>query len=121
MTGREDMVRGKEPAAVCLPPTLSPPCQRGKPIVGLVGGIGSGKTQVAAALARAGARVISADELAHEALRQPDVRERIISRWGPHLLDEHGEVQRRRLAAIVFADSTERRALEALDDGRQSA
>jgi dephospho-CoA kinase len=100
-----------------------PPSHRGapplfraghKPVVGLVGGIGSGKSQVAALLARHGARVVSGDELAHQALRQPEVRDRVVRRWGAHLLDDHGQVERRRLAAIVFADPAERRALEAM-------
>jgi dephospho-CoA kinase len=83
-----------------------------KPVIGLVGGIGSGKSQVAAALARRGARIVAGDELAHAALRQPELRQRIVARWGPGVLDEHGEVQRRRLGATVFADADERRALE---------
>jgi dephospho-CoA kinase len=81
-------------------------------VIGLVGGIGSGKSQVAALLARKGARVIAGDELAHAALRQPEVRSGVAARWGPELLDEHGEVRRRRLGAIVFAHPQERRALE---------
>jgi dephospho-CoA kinase len=85
-----------------------------KPVVGLVGGIGSGKSRVAAEFARRGARVIAGDELAHAALCQPEVRAAVARRWGPQLLDERGEVRRRRLGAIVFADPAERRALEAL-------
>jgi dephospho-CoA kinase len=85
-----------------------------KPVIGLIGGIGSGKSRVAAKFARRGARVISGDELAHEALRQPEVKEEIARRWGPALLDEHGEVRRRELAALVFADKAELKALEAL-------
>jgi dephospho-CoA kinase len=92
-------------AAVSLGPSR-------KPVIGLVGGIGSGKSQVAAAFARRGARVIAGDALAHEALRQPELRDRVVARWGPGVLDEHGEVRRGRLAAIVFADPAERRALE---------
>jgi dephospho-CoA kinase len=81
-------------------------------VVGLIGGIGSGKSRVAQALARRGGRVVSADELAHQALRQPEVRERVVGRWGASLLDEKGEVDRKRLAAIVFADAAQRRELE---------
>jgi dephospho-CoA kinase len=83
-------------------------------VIGLLGGIGSGKSQAAAAFAARGARVIGADDLAHAALRQPEVRRKVVQRWGEQLLDEHGEVQRRRLGAIVFADAAERRALEAM-------
>jgi dephospho-CoA kinase len=83
-------------------------------VVGLIGGMGSGKSLVAKELARRGARVISGDQLGHEALRQPEIRARAVERWGTDVLDEHGEVDRRKVGAIVFADPAERRALEAL-------
>jgi dephospho-CoA kinase len=85
-----------------------------KPVIGLIGGIGSGKSQVAAEFARHGAKIISGDRAGHDALRQPDIRDRVAQRWGRQVLDEQGEVQRPRLGAIVFADEAERRALEAL-------
>jgi dephospho-CoA kinase len=85
-----------------------------KPVAGLVGGIGSGKSRVAATFAERGARVISGDDIAHEALRQPAVRDRVAARWGPGVLDGRGEVNRRKLGAVVFADPCERAALEAL-------
>jgi len=52
--------------------------------------------------------------LGHEALRQPDIKARVVERWGQDVLDTGGEVNRRRLAAIVFADIAELRALEAI-------
>jgi dephospho-CoA kinase len=85
-----------------------------KPIIGLIGGIGSGKSQAAAELARHGGRVIQADQLGHEGLRQPDIREQVRRRWGSCVVNEEGEIDRRKLGAIVFADPAERRALEAL-------
>jgi dephospho-CoA kinase len=85
-----------------------------KPVVGLIGGIGAGKSRVSELLARRGARVLSGDQAGHEALRQPEVKARVVEHWGPDVLDEHGEVDRRRLAARVFADPAERRALEAI-------
>src|SRR5262245_29869148 len=81
-------------------------------VIGLVGGIGAGKSAVAAEFARRGARVIAGDVLGHEALRQPEVRAAIIRRWGPGVLDEHGQVDRKKVAAIVFADPDQRKALE---------
>jgi dephospho-CoA kinase len=93
---------------------LDPRSSLKKPVLGLIGGIGSGKTQVAAELARHGGRVISGDQLGHEGLRQPALREQVIRRWGPGVLDEHGEVVRRRLGALVFADPAELRDLEAI-------
>jgi dephospho-CoA kinase len=83
-------------------------------VVGLIGGIGSGKSQVAAAFAERGARVVAGDDLAHDALRQPEIKAQIERRWGKGVLDERGEVQRSRLGAIVFAEPTELRALEAI-------
>jgi dephospho-CoA kinase len=85
-----------------------------KPVVGLIGGMGSGKSLVASLFAARGARVISGDELGHEALRQPAIKERLVERWGTEILDDHGNVDRRRVAGIVFADPAERRALEEL-------
>ncbi|HYT94945.1 MAG TPA: dephospho-CoA kinase [Gemmataceae bacterium] len=85
-----------------------------KPVIGLIGGIGSGKSRVAAEFARRGARIIAGDQLGHEALRQPDVKARVVERWGPDVLDADGEVNRRKVAAIVFADTAQLRGLEAI-------
>jgi dephospho-CoA kinase len=85
-----------------------------KRVVGLIGGIGSGKSLVAEAFARHGARVISGDQLGHEALMQLPIKEQVVRRWGKDILDEQGQIVRRRLAALVFADPAELRALEAL-------
>jgi dephospho-CoA kinase len=85
-----------------------------KPVVGLIGGIGSGKSRVSALLAERGARVLSGDEAGHEALRQPAVRARVVEHWGPGVLDDRGAVDRRRLAQRVFGDPAELRALEAI-------
>jgi dephospho-CoA kinase len=83
-----------------------------KPVIGLIGGIGSGKSRVAAEFARHGAAVISGDQLGHEALRQPDIRDRAIKRWGAGVLDAQGQIDRRALGRRVFADPGELQALE---------
>jgi dephospho-CoA kinase len=83
------------------------------PVIGLVGGIGAGKSRVAATLARRGGRIVSGDEAGHAALRQSGLKKRIAARW-PGVIDAAGEVDRRKLGAIVFADAGERRALEAI-------
>jgi dephospho-CoA kinase len=82
-----------------------------KLVVGLVGGIGSGKTALAAVFARYGTCVITGDDLGHEALRQSDIRSAIAKRW-PGVVEPDGSIDRRRLGAIVFADAGERRQLE---------
>jgi dephospho-CoA kinase len=86
----------------------------GKPVVGLIGGIGSGKSRVAAEFARRGAVIIAGDQLGHEALRQPAVKEQVRQRWGEGVFDAAGEVDRRQLGRIVFADQAELKALEAM-------
>jgi dephospho-CoA kinase len=91
----------------------APGKRRVKPVLGLIGGMGSGKSAVAAELARHGGRVISGDELGHEALEQPAVRARIKERWGPEVF-EGEKIDRRLLGARVFAHPDERKELEAL-------
>lgn len=89
------------------------PDQR-KCVFGLIGGIGSGKSAVAAEWARRGATVIVADQLGHEALRRPEIKKPLLQRWGPGICTQEGEIDRRKLGAIVFADPDERQALERL-------
>jgi dephospho-CoA kinase len=81
-------------------------------VVGLIGGIGSGKSRVADAFVRRGARVVSGDEAGHEALRQPEVIAWAEQRWGRSVLDGQGNIVRSKVAAIVFQDPEERKALE---------
>jgi dephospho-CoA kinase len=84
------------------------------PIIGLAGGIGSGKSAVADILARLGCVVCNADSLAREALRQPEIRDEIVRWWGREVLDDAGEVDRPAVAAIVFGRPEERKRLESV-------
>jgi dephospho-CoA kinase len=84
------------------------------PVVGLVGGIGSGKSRVAEALARRGAVVVAGDPAGHEALRQPEIKAAVRDRWGDGVFGADGEVNRRALGKVVFADPAELRALESV-------
>ena len=85
-----------------------------KPVLGLLGGIGSGKSSVAAELARHGGLLINADRIGHEALRQPEIRQRVLERYGAHLVDAQGDIDRKKLGARVFGAIQELRALEAI-------
>ena len=87
-----------------------------KPTVGLVGGIGAGKTTAAQALAARGGAVVDCDALGHAALDDPAVRRRVVDRWGyrANLVRPDGSFDRRALAGIVFADPAERAALEGI-------
>lgn len=74
-------------------------------LVGLTGGIGSGKSTVSAALAARGAVIIDGDAIARE-LQEPGspILDRIVERFGPDILVD-GRLDRRGLAAIVFNDA----------------
>lgn len=87
-----------------------------KPVIGLVGAIGAGKSTVAAALAARGGGIVDADRLGHAALDQPEIRRQVLDRWGNrgNLLKPDGRLDRRAIAGIVFADPAERTALEAI-------
>ncbi len=82
-------------------------------VVGLTGGICSGKSTVAAMFERLGAVVIDADRVAHE-LQVPGqpLFEAIVSAFGRQIVGEDGRIDRRRLGAIVFSDPKARARLE---------
>lgn len=75
-------------------------------VLGLTGGIGSGKTAVAARLAtHAGVRVVLADDLARRIMADdPDLRAGLVARFGPATFDASGALDRAGLAARVFSD-----------------
>lgn len=83
------------------------------PLVGLTGAIAAGKSEALAALARLGAATISADSVVHALLREPDVRQALRERFGESVAPD-GDVDRARLAAVVFADEEALAWLEAL-------
>jgi len=85
-----------------------------KPVVGLVGGIGSGKSTIAAQCKQLGAAVIDGDVVGHEVLRRPEVRDALVQRWGTEILAPDGQVNRGKLGWIVFADPTALKELETL-------
>lgn len=84
-------------------------------VVGLTGGICTGKSLAAQTLHSAGAHVIDCDELArHFSNCDPAVRRQIRSRFGPGVFHRGGGLLRAELARIVFADQSERTALEGI-------
>jgi dephospho-CoA kinase len=84
-------------------------------VVGLTGGIGSGKSAAADEFARLGAAVIDSDRIAHE-LTAPGgaAMPAIVARFGADMQAADGRLDRQRMRERVFADPGERRALEAL-------
>ena len=91
------------------------------PVIGLTGGVASGKSTVAGLLAERDCAAIDADAVGHEVLDLPEVQQKLVHRFGPGVVVDHGpgsptgaRVDRRALAAIVFPDQDARRDLEAI-------
>jgi len=85
-----------------------------KPIIGILGGICSGKSTVAAEFAKLGCKVIDADKIAHELLQKKAVREKIASLWGRTILDSAGKIDHQKLAKVVFANADKLSSLNKL-------
>jgi len=68
------------------------------PVIGILGGIASGKSLVARELQNRGAVVLSADQAGHEVLREAAVEQAARERWGPEVFDSEGHIVRSRLA-----------------------
>lgn len=84
-------------------------------VIGVTGGIGSGKTTVANLFSSLGAPVIDADELARQVVApgQPAYEE-ILQQFGATILSKSGELDRRRLRERIFSDPAKRDRLEAI-------
>ncbi|MBI4507730.1 MAG: dephospho-CoA kinase [Chloroflexi bacterium] len=79
--------------------------RRRKIVLGLTGNIACGKSTVCAMLAELGAEVIDADRVVHDVLRLPAVVRAVAKRFGAEVLAPDGQVDRRILGTIVFADA----------------
>ena len=77
------------------------------PVIGLLGGVGSGKSTAAEEFARLGCAVIDADRVGHEVLGEGEVIESLVSRWGRGVLGPDGQVDRSAVAEIVFGSEKE--------------
>jgi dephospho-CoA kinase len=84
----------------------------GKPVIGLLGAPGAGKSTVASLFAELGAGVIDADALGREALQAPAVRDQLVEWWGQGILAADGSVDRQAVADRVFGDPQARQQLE---------
>ena len=74
-------------------------------VIGLTGGIGTGKSQAARYLVSLGAELIDADSVGHEAYRpHAEAWRRVVETFGEDILGPDNEIDRRALGAIVFAD-----------------
>lgn len=81
-------------------------------VLGVLGGIASGKSTVAEALAGPEGLVLSADRAAHEVLESLEVQDRLVHRFGPKIVGADGKTNRAALADVVFRDLEARKVLE---------
>ena len=73
-------------------------------IIGILGGVASGKSFVADCFRELGAATLDGDRIAHEILRLPEIEQAARKRWGETIFDEQGRIDRRQLAKKVFAE-----------------
>ena len=74
-------------------------------IIGLTGSIGTGKSEAARQLEALGASIISADQVGHEAYTpNTEAWEQVVAAFGDDILQDDGEIDRRKLGAVVFSD-----------------
>ena len=90
------MSEGLDSCGVRVPPK--------KPIIGILGGIGSGKSTVAELFAQLGCVVIDADKIAHQALEEPVIKQKTVDFFGQKILDSSGQIDRKTLADIAFGN-----------------
>lgn len=76
-------------------------------VIGLTGGIGSGKSTVSGYLKELGASVIDADIIGHRVLEDARVKKEIRAAFGSRILDENGRINRKKLGDIVFGTDKE--------------
>ena len=76
-------------------------------VIGITGGIASGKSTIAKMLESLGASVINADEICHRLINTKSISQKIINRWGDHIQDKYGRIERDKLGEIVFSDRKE--------------
>jgi len=83
-------------------------------IIGLTGGIATGKSTVSKILQDLDIKVIDADKIAHNILKYKDIKNQIINEFGHNVLDSEGYINRKKLGKIVFEDEQKLRKLESI-------
>lgn len=84
-------------------------------VIGLTGGIASGKSTISAALAARGATIVDADKVGHEAYTPgSEGWQAVVDAFGKRIVSDSGEIDRKALGAIVFGDPAQRERLQAI-------
>jgi dephospho-CoA kinase len=86
--------------------------EHGKPVIGLTGGIGSGKSFVADLFREEGCCVISSDALVREAYKDERLKHTLKHWWGQMVFDPRGDIDRSAVARKIFSNESDRRRLE---------
>jgi dephospho-CoA kinase len=94
---------------------------RSKPVIGIIGGIGSGKSAIAALFARQGWAVIDSDALAHAVIQSAEVKTELRHWLGATVFDAQGNVVRKYVGELVFADPGKLRRLNEIIHPRVNA
>ncbi len=92
-----------------------------KKVIGILGGIGAGKSTIARMFGQLGCAVIEADALAREAMDEPDVIAAVTALLGRDVLDDGGRIDRPAVSRQVFADADKLKKLEAIIHPRVGA
>jgi dephospho-CoA kinase len=83
-------------------------------VIGLTGGIGSGKSSAARFFSELNVRVIDADHIAKDLLAENDLAQQVIDHFGQQICDKNGQLQRHLLRDLIFSDAAARVWLENL-------
>ena len=83
-------------------------------IIGITGPIGSGKSTVAKLFSRYHFSRIDADEIAHELLKNSEIKNKIIKEFGNKILDKQKNIDRKKLGSIVFNDNVQLKKLNSI-------
>ena len=77
------------------------------PVVGIVGGVGAGKSSVVRQLNTLRLFIIDADQIGHDVLRRADIRDDLVAAFGAAILNSTGAIDRQKVARLVFGTSAE--------------
>ena len=83
-------------------------------VIGVTGGIGSGKSTVTSYIESLGYSVIDADQIAHDIAKQKEVLSEIEKEFGPEIIGEDGQLDRKAMADIVFSNARKKELIEAI-------